>query len=62
MTLAEFCSFVQFCRSFRVEALILIGINVGAITMDRLLASIKFFDELDATVSKNYKMKQTVVI
>ena len=40
----------------------LIGINVGAITMDRLLASIKFFDELDATVSKNCeKEKKTYV-
>ena len=36
----------------------LIGINVGAMTIDKLLASIKFFDELDATVSKNYKIKE----
>ena len=29
------------------------GISVGAITMDKLLASIRFFNELEATASKN---------
>lgn len=31
----------------------LIGIKVGAMTIDKLFASIRFFEEFEATTSKN---------
>lgn len=52
----------QLCFSVREVEEMLIGIRVGAMTIDRLLVSIRLVDEFDATTSKNLKNFKIIAI